>query len=193
MQIRDVDWRYESWAFNDPCRRCRVNRLDHEPTEIRHVYRTPALPEDAIWQESNLWDLLLDSTGGTVERAIFRHAERESNGGYDAPLPPPKQRKQIRENLGITQESTARNLFVNRTTIARWERQFLHSDPDSVTGVGIPAFVTGTHPWSGAGVGPGGGHRVGPPAHPGDGPDRDWVADRFSVATHSCRYVCGPL
>ncbi len=122
MQIRDVDWRYESWAFNDPCRRCRVNRLDHEPTEIRHVYRTPALPENAIWQEGNLWDLLLDTTGGTVERAIFRHAERESNGGYDAPLPPPKQRKRIRENLGITQESMARNLFVNRTTIARWEQ-----------------------------------------------------------------------
>lgn len=97
-QITDVDWRDESWSFNDPCRRCRVRRLDHAPTEIRHAYVTPALAEESIFYVDDLSDVFFDTTGGTVERAIFRHSEREANGGYDAPLPPQAEKADQRES-----------------------------------------------------------------------------------------------
>jgi DNA-binding transcriptional regulator YiaG len=107
--------------FNDPCEVCGVRRLDHEPTQIRHRYQSPALPADAFHQ-CEFWDIVPDSRGGLVERSIMRHAEREANSRYSAPLPSPDDRKRIRERAGLTQQDLADELFVSRWTLARWEK-----------------------------------------------------------------------
>jgi hypothetical protein len=107
--------------YNDPCEVCGVRRLDHEPSQIRHRYQTPALPPEAFY-DCEFWDNLNDTTGGTVERSIMRHGEREGNGGYSAPLPSPEDRKRIRERAGLTQEDLADELLVSRWTVTRWEK-----------------------------------------------------------------------
>ena len=116
-----MEWRSESWMFHDPCEVCGVRRLDHEPSQIRHRYQSPALPPEAF-DESEFLDILNDSTGGTVERSIMRHGEREANSRYFAPLPSPEDRKRIRERAGLTQQDLADELFVSRWTVARWEK-----------------------------------------------------------------------
>ena len=40
----------------------------------------------------------------------------------DPPLPPPEERRHIREAAGLTQQKLADVLFVSRYTIGRWER-----------------------------------------------------------------------
>ncbi|MGD2044413.1 MAG: helix-turn-helix transcriptional regulator [Acidimicrobiia bacterium] len=113
-----MEWRSESWMFNDPCEVCGVRRLDHEPSRIRHYYRSPALPPDAFY-ECDLWGIVHDSTAGTVERAITRHFDRDAK--YTAPLPSPEHRKHIRERAGLTQEDVADELCVSRWTVKMGE------------------------------------------------------------------------
>jgi hypothetical protein len=105
--------------FNDPCEVCGVRRLDHEPSQIRHRFQSPVLPPEAFY-ECEFWNILYDTTGGTVERAIMRHGERAAK--YTAPLPSPDNRRLIRERAGLTQEDLADELFVSRWTVARWEK-----------------------------------------------------------------------
>jgi hypothetical protein len=105
--------------FNDPCDICGVLRLDHEPSQIRHRYQSPAIPPEAFY-ECEFWDILNDTTGGTVERSIFGNAERAAK--YTAPLPSPDDRRRIRERAGLTQQDLADQLFVSRWTVTRWEK-----------------------------------------------------------------------
>jgi hypothetical protein len=56
--------------FNDPCEVCGVRRLDHEPTQVRHRYQSPVLPPESFYN-CEFWDILNNTTGGTVERAIM--------------------------------------------------------------------------------------------------------------------------
>lgn len=105
--------------FNDPCVSCGVRRLDHEPSQIRHRFQTPVLPPEAFY-ECEYWDNLNDTTGGTVERAIFRNSERAAK--YTALLPSPDDRRRIRERAGLTQQELADELFVSRWTVTRWEK-----------------------------------------------------------------------
>jgi hypothetical protein len=114
-----MEWRSESWMFNDPCVSCSVRRLDHKPSQIRHRFLSPVLPPEAFY-ECEFWDILNDTTGGTVERAIFRNSERAAK--YTAPLPSPENRRLIRERAGLTQEDLADELFVSRWTVSRWEK-----------------------------------------------------------------------
>ena len=116
-----MEWRSESWMFNDPCEVCGIRLLDHEHSQIRHRYRSPALSTDAFY-DCEFWDILNDTTAGTVERAIHRHGERGGNRSYNAPLPSPEDRKRIRERAGLTQQDLADELFVSRWTVARWEK-----------------------------------------------------------------------
>jgi hypothetical protein len=115
-----MEWRSESWMFNDSCEVCGVRRLEHEPSQIRHRYRFPALPTGSFY-ECEFWDIVIDTTGGTTERAIHRHSEREGSQ-YDAPLPSPVDRRRIRERAGLTQEDLADELCVSRWTVTRWEK-----------------------------------------------------------------------
>jgi DNA-binding transcriptional regulator YiaG len=114
-----MEWRSESWMFNDPCVSCGVRRLDHPPSQIPHYYQSPALPSEAFY-ECDLWGIVHDSTAGTVERAITRHFDRDAR--YTAPLPSPEHRKHIRERAGLTQEDLADELCVTRWTVTRWEK-----------------------------------------------------------------------
>lgn len=107
--------------FNDPCEVCGVRRLDHEPGEIRHRYHSPAL-HPASTYDCEFWDIVNNTTGGTVERAVHRHGEREGNGAYEAPLPDPESRRMIRERAGLSQQDVADELFVSRWTVVRWEK-----------------------------------------------------------------------
>ena len=114
-----MEWRSESWMFNDPCEVCGARRLDHEPSHIRHRYQSPVLPSEAF-HEWEFWDGPKDTTGGTVERAIFRNSERAAK--YTAPLPSPDNRRLIRERAGLTQEDLGDELLVSRWTVTRWEK-----------------------------------------------------------------------
>lgn len=112
-----MEWRSQSWMFNDPCEVCAVKRLDHHPSQIRHRYRSPASTYDC-----EFWDIVNDTTGSTVERAVHRHGEREGNRAHEAPLPDPESRRLIRERAGLTQQDLADELLVSRWTVARWEK-----------------------------------------------------------------------
>ena len=101
------------------------------------MYRTPAVPAQDIdlkpepwgFVRPNFWDFVKDTTAGSAHRALTRHWEKGANGGYDASLPSPKERKRIREAAGITQQDLADaladqlddRLNVERTLISRWE------------------------------------------------------------------------
>lgn len=119
---RSIEWRSGSWAFDQPCLNCGKTRREHDPRHERHQYRTPAVAPEEIDHDSGFWDFTNDTTGGTAQRALNRHWEREANGAYSAPLPPPCERKRIRERAGLTQEELAKELFVERTTVSRWEQ-----------------------------------------------------------------------
>lgn len=116
-----MEWRSQSWMFNDSCEVCGVKRLDHDPSQIRHRYRSPALPPASTYG-CEFWDVVNNTTGGTVERAVYRHGEREGNKAYEAPLPDPESRRLIRERAGLTQQDVADELFVSRWTVTRWEK-----------------------------------------------------------------------
>ena len=49
--------------------------------------------------------------------------DRERRGDYDAPLPPPAERRRIREAAGWTQQQVADELHVSRDLIYRFERK----------------------------------------------------------------------
>lgn len=112
-----MKWISESWAFNDPCTSCGVLRTEHRPERIRHQYRSPLVSDESMI-EGAPWDAIWPSNGTAEEKAIVRHAERT---GYEAPLPSPNNRRRLREQAGWTQEDIAQEVFVNRTTVARWE------------------------------------------------------------------------
>ncbi|MCJ7782137.1 MAG: helix-turn-helix domain-containing protein, partial [Acidimicrobiia bacterium] len=102
-----VEWLTWSGMFNEPCFHCRVLRIDHDDDAMGHLwvpktYRT-------------------DSTGMYLAR--WKTRDREDRGDYDAPLPPPTERRRIREAAGWTQEQVAKELHASRHTISRYERQ----------------------------------------------------------------------
>jgi len=93
--------------FNDPCGLCRVLRLDHDDELMGHGWRASA-SETITDQEF---------------QARIRTLERERRGEYAAPLPPPAERRRIREAAGWTQQEVADELCVSRHTVAKFERR----------------------------------------------------------------------
>lgn len=112
-----MKWSDESWAFDDPCNRCGIRRIDHDPAQISHPYRSPAIEEHHLI-EGGTWDSIWPKPRNSTERAVIRHSERET---YSVELPSPRNRKRLREAAGLTQADVAKRLFVERTTVARWE------------------------------------------------------------------------
>jgi DNA-binding transcriptional regulator YiaG len=108
--------------FNDPCGVCGVRRLDHDPHQIRHPYRSPILDENAQAKHPDDWEDVPAGSSDLVERAVFRHFEREADGRYDAPLPSPADRKRIRVQAGLAQQDLADRLHVSRNTVMRWDK-----------------------------------------------------------------------
>ena len=120
--LQDMEWRSQSWMFNDPCDVCGVKRLDHDPHQVPHSYKSPILSKSVQPEQLDDWEDVPAGSADPVERAVFRHFEREANGEYDAPLPSPVDRKRIRERAGITQQDVADQLHVSRDTVMRWEK-----------------------------------------------------------------------
>ena len=104
---RMVEWLTSSGLFNDPCGLCRVLRLDHDAEVLGHEWRASA-SETISDQET---------------QARINTMMRELDGEYDAPLPPPSERRRIREAAGLTQAKLARKLHVSRHTVGRFERR----------------------------------------------------------------------
>jgi DNA-binding transcriptional regulator YiaG len=102
-----VEWLTTSGLFNDPCGLCRVLRLDHDDEMLGHPWEVSA-SETITDQES---------------QARINTFMRELRGEYDAPLPPPAERRRIREAAGLTQEEIADRLYVSRHTVAKFERR----------------------------------------------------------------------
>jgi DNA-binding transcriptional regulator YiaG len=48
---------------------------------------------------------------------------RELDGAYDAPLPPPAERRRLRKVAGLTQGEVADKLHLSRHTISKFERR----------------------------------------------------------------------
>jgi DNA-binding transcriptional regulator YiaG len=55
-------------------------------------------------------------------RTIIRYSGRENEGAYAAPLPPPAERRRIREAAGFTQEELAERIGVSRHSVRMYER-----------------------------------------------------------------------
>jgi hypothetical protein len=54
---------------------------------------------------------------------LAKTLDRERRGDYDAPLPPPPERRRIRVAAGWTQQQVADVLHVSRHAVGRFERQ----------------------------------------------------------------------
>ena len=101
-----VEWLSSSGLFNDPCGLCGVLRLDHDAEVLGHEWRAPE--SEAITDQET--------------QARINTLMRELDGAYDAPLPPPSERRRIREAAGRTQQQIADELHVSRHTVGRFER-----------------------------------------------------------------------
>ena len=106
-----MSWRSGSDQFNEPCDRRGRTQSDH--TATGHGW-THALAGS---------DMELTAGEETYLDARIRNYGRVKRGLYDAPLPPPKERRRIRERAGLTQEKVAEIVHVNRITVLRWEKK----------------------------------------------------------------------
>ena len=107
-----VEWRSGSGMFDDPCSECGVVRSSHNDQMAGHE-----------WQASDHLVLIEeeDNALGMTEAEVnarVRTAGRERRGLYDARLPPPAERRRIREEAGWTQQQVADVLKVSRHTIS---------------------------------------------------------------------------
>ena len=93
--------------WNDPCGLCRVHRLDHDAEVMGQEWRASA--SEAITDEE--------------AQARINTLMRELRGDYDAPLPPPSERRRIRDAVGWTQSEVADELHVSRHTVSKFERR----------------------------------------------------------------------
>jgi DNA-binding transcriptional regulator YiaG len=101
------EWLSSSGLWNNSCGRCGVDRLDHDDELMGHGWHASA-SETITEQES---------------QARIRTLTREREGKYAAPLPPPSERRRIREAAGATQKKVADKLHVSRHTVAKFERR----------------------------------------------------------------------
>jgi ribosomal protein L32E len=90
-----------------PCARCDRSQRDHD-LGSDHEYRlaTGAL-DDFTSTEVNAW---------------IRLSTRRRKGEYDVPLPPPEERRRIRERAEWTQQDVGDELEVSRHMVGRWEK-----------------------------------------------------------------------
>ena len=99
--------------------------------------RSPQIPhpeQDSPTEQLDDWEDVPSGSADPVERAVFRHFEREANGEYDAPLPSPADRKLIREQAGLTQQDVADQLHVSWDTAMRWEKPSGYRNGKSLPG-----------------------------------------------------------
>jgi DNA-binding XRE family transcriptional regulator len=102
-----VEWLSSSGMFNYACRDCGVPRLDHDNDAVGHGW---------------IWTIDV-SDDDYIFMTMAKTLERERRGDYDAPLPPPAERRRIREAVGWTQQQVADELHVSRHTIGRFEKK----------------------------------------------------------------------
>jgi DNA-binding XRE family transcriptional regulator len=101
-----VEWLSWSGLFDDPCDLCRRRRWEHDDIGMGHG-----------------WTHRVTGPGAELYlQARIRTLERERRGEYDAPLPPPSERRRIREAAGWTQQQVADELHLSRHTVGRYER-----------------------------------------------------------------------
>jgi hypothetical protein len=95
--------------YSGPCGHCRVLRVDHDDDEMGHQWRFPLTPRPQMTpQEVN---------------AGMRMNTRVNRGDYAAPLPPPSERRRIRQVAGWTQEQVAAELRISRQLVSSFERK----------------------------------------------------------------------
>jgi hypothetical protein len=91
------------------CRHCRILRVDHDDDEMGHEWRFPSTPSPKMTpQEVN---------------AAIRMTTRVLRGYYAAPLPPPAERRRIRQAAGWTQEQVASELRISRQYMSSFEKK----------------------------------------------------------------------
>ncbi len=103
-------WLRNSGLYNYTCDDCGIVRFDHDEKVMGHPWFSEKIRQ-VPW------------------RHRIQTFDRESAGEYDAPMPPPPQRRRIREDAGLTQQQVADALYVSRHTIGRFER---HAGYDGV-------------------------------------------------------------
>ena len=102
-----TQWRSDCGMFDTPCGLCWVLQLDHDTEVLGHEWLVP--DSEAITDEE--------------AQARVRTTVRERNGNYCAPLPPPAERRRIREAAGLTQDQVGDELHISRHTISKFERR----------------------------------------------------------------------
>jgi hypothetical protein len=101
------EWLSSSGLWNVPCGLCRVLRLDHDDDAMGHEWRGSA-SETITKPES---------------QARVNTLMRELRGEYDAPLPPPTERRRIRRAAEWSQQQAADELHLSRHALAKFERR----------------------------------------------------------------------
>lgn len=91
--------------FSGPCAMCGVDRADHCDEEMGHEWRD-ARPPATTKRESN---------------ARIRLRMRDRRGDYETPLPPPADRRRIREAAGWTQQQVADELRCSPQAVSSYE------------------------------------------------------------------------
>jgi hypothetical protein len=104
---RMVEWLSWSGMFNEPCYHCGRPRLVHDDETMGHLW-VPAT---------------FRTNSRQVAMTRAKTIDRERRGDYDAPLPPPSERRRIRVAAGWTQQQVADVLHVSRHAVGRFERQ----------------------------------------------------------------------
>jgi DNA-binding XRE family transcriptional regulator len=135
-------WTPGSWLGRSTCRSCVRGWLDHDrnsPTFDRSAHSfgdwldqigIPDIGEVSLGSAETTSDAAEDAGWWTLMR--FQTWERE--GRHNAPLPPPSERKRIREAAGWTQADVGDHLAVNRHAVKMYERRAGH---DPSTGIAI--------------------------------------------------------
>ena len=91
-----------------PCGSCGRTRHNHAGIESQ-LGHTWIPPEDLA-----RYDL--------TEMRLYSYQAREVRGNYDAPLPPPSERREIRECAELTQGELGEEISVNRQSVGQYER-----------------------------------------------------------------------
>ena len=91
-----------------PCAKCDRSQRDHDLASDDHEFR--------------LAISALDDFTSTEVNAWIRLSTRRRKGEYDVPLPPPEERRRIRERAEWTQQDVGDELEVSRHMVGRWEK-----------------------------------------------------------------------
>ena len=117
-----------------PCARCAAPQSEHPVFEgfmvseatsgesYDPVFTFLAWLADNELHEYRFPDGALDDFTETEYRVWHQRRARVARGDYDVPLPPPEERRRIRERAEWTQQDVGDELEVSRHMVGRWEK-----------------------------------------------------------------------